>query len=106
MMQPMKNSDDISANNALSSGDETFQHELEAFLSQSAEATTWHAEHVIKQSEFETTELVRGRPGKGVAGRYVRKVIDAASGAGSAYEELWRAQGWGAHLACVPRLVE
>lgn len=106
MMQPMKNSDDISANNALSSGDETFQHELEAFLSQSAEATTWHAEHVIKQSEFETTELVRGRPGKGVVGRYVRKVIDAASGAGSAYEELWRAQGWGAHLACVPRLVE
>ena len=61
---------------------------------------------MIKQSEFETTELVRGRPGKGVAGQYVRKVIDAASGAGSAYEELWRAQGRGAHLACVPRLVE
>lgn len=106
MMQPMKNSDDISANNASSSGDETFQHELEAFLSRSAEATTWHAERVIKQSEFETTELVRGRPREGSVGRYVRKAIDAASGAGVAYEELWRAQEQGVHLACVPRLIE
>lgn len=106
MMQFMKNSDDISANNASSSGDETFQHELEAFLSRSAEATTWHAERVIKRSEFETTELVRGRPREGSVGRYVRKVIDAASGAGVAYEELWRAQEQGVHLACVPRLIE
>ncbi|RHF37349.1 hypothetical protein DW682_07015 [Collinsella intestinalis] len=106
MMQAMKNSDDISAADASSSGDETFHHELEAYLTQSAEATTWHVERVIKQSEFETTELVRGRPREGVAGRYVRKVIDAASGAGAAYEELWRAQERGESLACVPRLVE
>lgn len=105
-MQAMKNSDDISMNNASSSGDATFQHELEAFLSHSAEATTWHAERVIKQSEFETTELVEGRPRLGTAGRYIRKVIDAASGAGAAYEELWRAQERGVHLTCVPRLVE
>lgn len=106
MMQAMKNSDDISATNASVSGDETFQRELEAFLSQSAEATTWHADRGIKQSEFETTELVRGRPREGVAGSYVRKVIDIDSGAGSAYEELWRAQRQGASLTCVPRLVE
>ena len=106
MMQPMKNSDDISAANASSSGDETFHRELEAFLSRSAEATTWHADRVIKQSEFETTELVHGRPGTGGAGRYVRKAIDVASGAGSAYEELWRAQGRGVFLSCAPRLVE
>ncbi len=106
MMQVMKNSGDISAANASSSGDETFRHELEAFLSQSVEATTWHVERVLKQSEFETTELVRGRPREGAFGGYVRKVIDVASGAGTAYEELWHAQEQGVSLACVPRLVE
>lgn len=106
MMQVMRNSEDISATNASGSGDETFQHELEAFLSQSAVATTWHVDRVIKQSEFETTELVRGRPREGVAGSYVRKVIDIDSGVGAAYEELWRAQRQGVSLACVPRLVE
>lgn len=106
MMRVMRNSEDIVATNAPGSGDETFQHDLEAFLSQSAEATTWHVDRVIKQSEFETTELVRGRPREGAAGRYVRKVIDIDSGAGVAYEELWRAQQQGASLACAPRLVE
>ena len=82
-MQAMRNSDDISATNASGAGDETFHRELEAFLAHSAEATTWHVEQVIKQSEFETTELVQGRPKGGPVGRYVRKVIDVASGAGA-----------------------
>lgn len=106
MMQAMRNSDDISATNASGAGDETFHRELEAFLAHSAEATTWHVEQVIKQSEFETTELVQGRPKGGPVGRYVRKVIDVASGAGAAYEELWRAQKRGVCLACAPRLIE
>lgn len=106
MMQVMGNSEDISAFNASNPGDGAFRHELEVFLSRASEATTWHVERVIKQSDFETTELVRGCPGAGRAGRYIRKTIDASSGVGGAYEELWRAQEQGMSLACVPRLIE
>ena len=60
MMQVMGNSEDISAFNASNPGDGAFRHELEVFLSRASEATTWHVERVIKQSDFETTELVRG----------------------------------------------
>lgn len=106
MMQVMGNSEDISTFNASNRGDGAFRHELEVFLSRASEATTWHVERVIKQSDFETTELVRGCPGAGRAGRYIRKTIDASSGVGGAYEELWRAQEQGMSLACVPRLIE
>ena len=106
MMQVMGNSEDISAFNASNPGDGAFRHELEVFLSRASEATTWHVERVIKQSDFETTELVRGCPGAGRAGRYIRKTIDASSGVGGAYEELWRAQEQGMSLAYVPRLIE
>lgn len=82
MMSSVKNSSDISAANASSPGDETFRHELEAFLSRAAEATTWHVERLLKASDYETTELVQGAPGSVAPGRFIRKRIDASSGAG------------------------
>ncbi|TXF34934.1 protein kinase [Collinsella sp. BA40] len=86
--------------------DASFQHELDVFLARAAEATDWHDARVLKQSDFETTELVRGTPREGASGLYVRKTIDVASGAGCAYEELWAQQLQGVSLPCVPRLVE
>ena len=105
MMQVMGNSEDISAFNASNPGDGAFRHELEVFLSRASEATTWHVERVIKQSDFETTELVRGA--RVLAGRQVHPQDHRrSSGVGGAYEELWRAQEQGMSLACVPRLIE
>lgn len=105
MMSSVKNSSDISAANASSPGDETFRHELEAFLSRAAEATTWHVERLLKASDYETTELVQGAPGSVAPGRFIRKRIDASSG-GGAYRALWDAQHAGACPDCVPRIVE
>lgn len=83
-----------------------FDRELEAFIARSSSATTWHVERLLKVSDFETTELVEGAPAGCPAGRYVRKRIDAASGAGAAYRSLWDAQLEGKCPACVPRLIE
>ena len=67
---------------------QAFDRELEAFIARSSSATTWHVERLLKVSDFETTELVEGAPAGCPAGRYVRKRIDAASGAGAAYRSL------------------
>lgn len=85
---------------------QAFDRELEAFIARSSSATTWHVERLLKVSDFETTELVEGAPAGCPAGRYVRKRIDAASGAGAAYRSLWDAQLEGKCPACVPRLIE
>lgn len=42
--------------------DDVFQRELDAFVARSAQATTWRVERLLKQSDFETTELVEGEP--------------------------------------------
>ncbi|MDO4437328.1 MAG: protein kinase [Coriobacteriaceae bacterium] len=86
--------------------DADFRRGLDAFLTKAGYATTWRVEQVLKVSDFETTELVTGEPELGRAGRYVRKRIDASSGAGSAYRALWDAQREGRCPVCVPRLVE
>lgn len=85
---------------------QAFDRELEAFIARSSSATTWHVERLLKVSDFETTELVEGAPAGCPAGRYVRKRIDAASGAGAAYRSLWDVQLEGKCPACVPRLIE
>lgn len=83
MMQVMGNSEDISAFNASNPGDGAFRHELEVFLSRASEATTWHVERVIKQSDFETTELVRGcRVLAGPAGTSARPSTPLQASAG------------------------
>lgn len=96
MILAMERSDDIA----------DFHGELDEFLVSAASATTWHVERVIKRSDFETTELVRGDPREGSSGRYIRKRLDVGVGAGCAYIALWNAQRKGSCPACVPRLVE
>lgn len=86
--------------------DDEFRRSLEAFLSQAAQATTWHVVRPLKRSDFETTELVEGCPSDHPAGRFIRKRIDAVSGAGAAYLSLWKAQQEGSCPLCVPHLVE
>lgn len=86
--------------------DVAFHRDLELFLERSTDATTWHDGQIIKQSDYETTELVYGEPSGGAPGWYVRKTIDTESGAGSAYLQLWTAQAKGGQLWCVPRLHE
>lgn len=86
--------------------DDVFQRELDAFVARSAQATTWRVERLLKQSDFETTELVEGEPRGSVPGRYIRKRIDMVVGAGAVYHALWDAQRTGKCPACVPRLIE
>lgn len=106
----MERIDDIGAPGALRSdsagNDDEFSCALEQFVAQASQATTWHIDRVLKASAYETTELVSGAPAAGPVGRYVRKRIDASTGAGAAYRALWRAQHAGSCPACVPRLVE
>lgn len=86
--------------------DDVFQRELDAFVARSAQATTWRVERLLKQSDFETTELVEGEPRGSAPGRYIRKRIDMVVGAGAVYHALWDAQRTGKCPACVPRLIE
>lgn len=86
--------------------DGAFQRELDAFVVRSAQATTWRVERLLKQSDFEMTELVEGNPKGHAFGRYIRKRIDIAAGAGAAYRTLWDAQRAEKCPACVPRLIE
>lgn len=86
--------------------DDAFRRELDAFLASSVQATTWRVERLLKQSDFETTELVEGDPRGSAPGRYIRKRIDMVAGAGAAYRALWDAQRTGECPACVPRLIE
>lgn len=81
--------------------------ELDAFLAGRERADSWRVERVLKESSFETTEVVwfRGVNG-GELGPFIRKQIDCSAGVGSAYEELWRAQRTGIIFSAVPRLVE
>lgn len=106
IMPHMKRKLDIFDDGPASADDVSFHRDLELFLERSTDATTWHDGRVIKQSDFETTELVHGAPSGGAPGWYVRKTIDTESGAGSAYLQLWAAQEKGGALWCVPRLYE
>lgn len=80
---------------------------LDAFLSACERADSWRVVRTLKESGFETTELVEFEGARGGAlGPYVRKRIDCSAGVGTAYEELWEAQGRGVMLRHVPRIVD
>lgn len=81
--------------------------ELDAHLSALARADSWRVEQRLKETEFETTDVVffEGARG-GELGPFVRKRINCSAGVGSAYEELMRAQHAGMRLLAVPHLVE
>lgn len=83
------------------------ERELERYLQACARADSWRVDRVLKESAFETTEVVyfQGSHG-GELGPFVRKRIDCSAGVGSAYEDLWRAQQSGIVLRSVPRVVE
>ncbi|MDM8245531.1 serine/threonine-protein kinase [Collinsella tanakaei] len=80
---------------------------LDEYLLACARADSWRVDRVLKESAFETTEVVyfQGSHG-GELGPFVRKRIDCSAGVGSAYEDLWRAQRSGVALRSVPRIVE
>ena len=81
--------------------------ELDAYLSALDRADSWRTERRLKDSAFETTDIVffEGAHG-GELGPFVRKRIDCAAGVGTAYEHLWLAQKAGMRLRAAPRLVE
>lgn len=99
----------------------SFEEELNQYLEQLAANNTqdaWQLEQVIRQAEFETTEVVSKVRGPEepsspcvlqdavVKAQYIRKRIDAASGVGSAYEDLWQRQQLEPLPECVPVLYE
>lgn len=88
-------------------GEDAFQMGLDEHLEATARAQSWRVRKVLKETPFETTELVMfaGASG-GELGPFVRKIIDCAAGVGSAYERLMAFQLSGGCSRYLPRLVE
>ncbi len=87
--------------------DRTAPERLDAFLSACERADSWRVVRTLKQSDFETTDLVEFEGARGGAlGPFVRKRIDCSAGVGTAYEELWEAQQRGVMLRYAPRIID
>lgn len=80
-------------------------NELGGVCCDGGERNTYRVERLFKRSAVETTDLVwhRGVSGSDL-GPFVRKRIDAASGLGGVYEEIFAAQSLGLRFAHLPRI--
>lgn len=80
--------------------------ELSSFLEAAARSNSYELESVLKESACERTELVSLVDRNGFKfGPFVRKIIDASSGLGSAYWLLHAAQGEGQRFRFLPRVL-
>ncbi len=88
-------------------GDTAFEEGLAEHLSALERSDSWRVREVLKETPFETTELVSfvGATG-GELGPFIRKTINCAAGVGSAYERLMAYQRAGGCSCHLPRLVE
>lgn len=88
-------------------GDTAFEEGLAEHLNALERSDSWRVREVLKETPFETTELVSfvGAAG-GELGPFIRKTINCAAGVGSAYERLMAYQRAGGCSCHLPRLVE
>ena len=81
--------------------------DLARFMASFDRDGAYRVERVLKESPFETTELVTFSGANGSSlGPFVRKRIDAAAGLGSAYESLFAAQASGSRFVHLPRIID
>ena len=80
---------------------------LDRFMASFDRDGAYRVDEVLKQTPFETTQVVYfpGSDGSEL-GPFIRKYIAAGEGTGLAYERLWRAQRSGARMAHLPRILE
>lgn len=80
--------------------------ELSSFLESTARSNSYELESVLKESAYERTELVSLVDRGGFRfGPFIRKVINAESGMGSAYRLLYAAQDDGLRFRFLPRVL-